>query len=114
AHRRRNLAEVGIALVRNRIRKIGMVEQIEKVSPELQLHSLADNRELLGGGEIEIDEARSVPWVAAGRADASGRWCGREVGLVERRINIAIVLRELPAADEIRPVVELVEAAEIG
>ena len=89
-----------------------MVEQIEELRAELQTDSFAE-LEGFAGSKVVILQTWTVVLVAAGSSDASsGRGSG-EVRCIESRINVPIILVNPAGPDNIRPVVELVEAAEI-
>src|SRR5262249_9006569 len=88
--------------------------EIEEVRAELQMHSLTHDGESLRRGEVEVHETRSVVLIASGGADtARGRGRG-EIGLVENRVDIPVILSELARSDHVGTVEELVETAEIG
>ena len=105
-------AKICIALIVLRISEIRVVEQIEELRAELQTDSFAE-LEGFAGSKVVILQPWTVILVAAGSSDASS-WRGfGEVRCIESRINVAIILVNSAGPYNIRPVVELVEAAEI-
>src|SRR5262249_45778398 len=107
-----DFAEIRIALVVSRIRKIRMVEKIEKLRAELQAYLLSEF-EPLQCREVVILQTRTVVLVAAGGTDASSWRSSGEVRLVKRVIDIPVVLVKPSSTDNVGPVVELVEPAEV-
>ena len=113
SHGRRNLTEVRVALIGDRIGKVRMVENIEKVRPELKPQPFRSEGEVLGSRKIEIHQVRAIVLVASGSTDASSRGSLREVGGVEGSVGICVVLLQLSGTSYIGTVVELIESAEI-
>src|SRR5262249_13091283 len=112
AHSCGDFAEVRIALVVLRIRKIGVVEQIEEFGAELDAE-LFTELEILRGREVVILQTRSVVLIAAGGPDAT-RWrSSEEVRGIERSIDVPIVLVDPSTSNYVGPVVELVKSAEV-
>ena len=91
-----------------------MVKEIEEVRPEAQVDSFRMHREALVDGEVVILQAWAVVLIAPGVANPPGRRSRAEVGLVEGRIWIAVVLMKWSGADNVGAVVELIKSAEVG
>src|ERR1700753_2387403 len=91
-----------------------MVEDVEQVTPELQLHALRAKCKVLRRGEIVVRQTRSVILIASRRSHSTNRWRCRKVCLTECRIRVAVILRQRSASHHVGPVVELIETAEIG
>src|SRR5207249_3086968 len=98
ANGRCDLAEVGVALVADRIREVRVVEKVEEIRAELQVQLFGSERKLLGGGEIEVGQARAIILVPPRGADASGRRRVYEKAFIEGRIRIPVVLYQLAAS----------------
>src|SRR5215813_2784790 len=107
-----DFAEIRIALVVLRIRKIRMVEHIEELGAELQA-KLFSEFEPLQCREVVILQTRAVVLVAAGGTDASSWRSSGEVRLIKRCIDIPVVLLKPSGTDNVGPVVELVKPAEV-
>ena len=58
--------------------ELRMVEQVEELGPELQVHAFVEGqREVLNDREIRVDEARTVHWGSSSRAKFSKRSLGK-------------------------------------
>src|SRR5260370_35412446 len=100
-------------LVGKRMREVGLVECSKEVRPEPQANSLCAQRENLGQGQIEVRQTRAVIVVTSGGAHSSCRRRLGKVGCVEGGVRVSIVLTQRPGSHDVRPVTELIEAAEI-
>ena len=112
SHSRRDFAKVPAALVVLRIRKIRVVEQIEKLGSKLKTDLFAELK-ILRGREIVILQPWTVILIATRGSDApSWRGPGKVRG-IERGIDIPVVLLNPPSTNHIGAVVELIEPAEV-
>src|SRR5205814_10075705 len=91
-----------------------VIEQVEKIRPELQTQSLDAEWKILRRGEVEVDQAGSGVLIASGRAHPPRRRSLREVSCIERGVRIPVILLYPPGSDYVGTVVKLVEPAEVG
>src|SRR6266513_2928591 len=113
AHRRRHLTEVPAALTPYRVGEVRVVEEIEEVRTESQMDSFGAQGESLGNSKIVVGQAGAVVLVASRGAISPGRRSAGEVRLIERCVRIPVILMQRSGSDDVRPVIELVEAAEV-
>ncbi len=90
-----------------------MVKEIEEVRPELQMDFFCAKREVLGNGKIVVGQARAVVLVAPGSPNTARRWMRGKVCLIEGGVRVPVVLVQRSCSDNIGPIIQLVEAAEV-